>query len=41
MSDDYGTASFRKSRKEKKLKRRFRVYKKGGKYRGIELKKEE
>jgi len=29
MSDDYGTPSFRKSKKEKKLKRRFRVYKKG------------
>jgi len=30
---DYGK---RKSRKEKRLKRRYRVYKKGGKYRAIE-----
>ncbi len=28
----------RKSKKEKKLKRRYRVYKKGGKYRSIKLK---
>lgn len=34
---DYATPSFRKSKKEKKLKRRNRVYKRGGKYRGIEL----
>ena len=41
MSDDYGTPSFRKSKKEKKLKRRFRVYKKGGQHRGIEFTKED
>ena len=40
MSDDYGTPSFRKSKKEKKLKRRFRVYKKGGQHRGQELNRE-
>ncbi len=31
--DDYTVPSYRKTKKEKKLKRRFRVYKKGGKYR--------
>jgi hypothetical protein len=40
MSDDYGNASFRKSKNDKKLKRKNRVYKRGGKYRGIEFKKE-
>lgn len=33
MSNDYAVPSQRKSKKEKKLKRRFRVYKKGGKSR--------
>jgi len=28
--DDYSTPSFRKTKKEKKLKRKYRVYKKGG-----------
>ena len=37
---DYGDTSFRKSKKEKKLKRRNRVYKKGGKYRGMDLTKD-
>ncbi len=37
MSDDYGSASYRKSKKEKKLKRRYRVYKKGGQHRGQEF----
>ena len=31
--DDYATPTHRKSKKEKKLKRRYRVYKIGGKYR--------
>ena len=30
MSDDYGTPSYRKSKKEKRLKRKNRVYKRGG-----------
>jgi hypothetical protein len=33
MSEDYANPSQRKSKKEKKLKRRFRVYKRGGKFR--------
>jgi len=37
---DYGNYSHRKSKKEKKLKRRNRVYKRGGKYRGIDLNKD-
>lgn len=37
MSDDYGTPSYRKSKGDKKMKRRFRVYKKGGQHRGQEL----
>lgn len=37
MSDDYGDYSYRKSKKEKKLKRKFRVYKKGGQQRGMDL----
>ena len=41
MSDDYGNYSQRKSRKEKKLKRKNGVYKKGGKYRGIDLTKKD
>ncbi len=39
MSDDYGTPSFRKSKKDKQMKRKFRVYKKGGQHRGQELDK--
>lgn len=34
---DYATPSYRKSKKEKRLKRRYRVYKKGGKYRGMNI----
>lgn len=30
---DYTTPTKRKSKKEKKLKRRYRVYKRGGKFR--------
>lgn len=30
---DYATPSKRKGKKEKKLKRKFRVYKRGGKFR--------
>ena len=37
MSYDYATPSFRKSRKEKRLKRRNRVYKKGGKHRSDKI----
>ncbi len=36
---DYTTPCQRKSKKEKKLKRRFRVYKRGGKFRTKEVKK--
>jgi len=32
----YEVPTFRKSRKEKKLKRKYRVYKKGGKWRSME-----
>jgi len=38
MDVDYATPSQRKSKKEKKLKRRFRVYKRGGKFRTREVK---
>ena len=38
MSDDFGVPSFRKTKGDKKAKRRFRVYKKGGQSRGIEKK---
>ncbi len=31
--NDYDVGGKRKSKKEKKLKRRYRVYKKGGKFR--------
>jgi hypothetical protein len=31
----YEVPTFRKSRKEKRLKRRYRVYKKGGKWRSM------
>ena len=34
---DYATPSYRKSKKEKKLKRRYRVYKRGGKYRSTKV----
>jgi hypothetical protein len=34
---DYATPSYRKSKKEKKLKRRFRIYKRGGKYRSTNV----
>jgi len=39
MTNDYAVPSQRKSKKEKKLKRRFRVYKRGGKFRTKEVKK--
>ena len=35
----YGDYSQRKSKNDKKSKRRVRVYKKGGKYRGMDLTK--
>jgi|TARA_B100001971_G_C18108588_1_gene492911 hypothetical protein len=35
---DYATGHQRKSKKEKKLKRRQRVYKKGGKFRSTKIK---
>lgn len=38
MTNDYATQSKRKSRKEKRLKRKFRVYKKGGKFRARKIK---
>lgn len=34
---DYESPSYRKSKKEKKLKRRYRVYKRGGKYRDTKI----
>jgi hypothetical protein len=34
MSDDYGYPSQRKSKKQMRLKRKYRVYKKGGQFRG-------
>jgi hypothetical protein len=36
--EDSEYPSLRKTRKEKKLKRKKRVYKKGGKYRTVKLK---
>jgi len=38
MGDDYTTPSKRKSKKEKKLKRKVRVYKRGGKFRTRKIK---
>lgn len=37
MADEYGYPEKRRSKKDLKRKRRFRVYKKGGKYRGINV----
>lgn len=37
MAEDYATPTKRKSKKEKKLKRRYRVYKKGGRHRTEKL----
>lgn len=38
MSDDYFTSSgSRKSKRDKKMKRRNRVYKKGGKFRSMNV----
>ena len=34
---DYTTPSFRKTKGDKKAKRRYAVYKKGGKYRGTNI----
>jgi hypothetical protein len=39
MSDDYCMPSQRKSKKQMRLKRKFRVYKKGGQFRTIKLAK--
>lgn len=39
MANDYTTPSKRKSKREKKLKRKFRVYKRGGKFRTKKLEK--
>ncbi len=33
MGEDFGVPSFRKTKGDKKAKRRYRVYKKGGRYR--------
>jgi len=38
---DYGDYGQRKSKNDKKAKRRARVYKKGGKYRGMDLTKKD
>lgn len=35
---DYATPSFRKTKGDKKAKRRYRAYKKGGKYRAAKIK---
>jgi hypothetical protein len=40
MSDDYGSPSYRKSKKDKEMKRKYRVYKKGGQHRGQDLTKD-
>ncbi len=37
MSDDYAVPQQRKSKKDKWRKRRDRVYKRGGKYRGTDI----
>lgn len=39
MADDYAYPEKRKTRRDDKAKRRFRVYKKGGKYRGSDMDK--
>jgi len=36
---DYATPGKRKTKNDKRAKRRYRVYKKGGKFRGIDLEK--
>ncbi len=36
---DYGIPEQRKSKRDMKRKRKFRVYKKGGKFRSIKLKR--
>ncbi len=41
MSEDYAVPSYRKSKKEKKLKRRFRIYKRGGKYRSTNIEEQQ
>ena len=38
--EDYAVPSYRKSKKEKKLKRKFRIYKRGGKFRSTDVKEE-
>lgn len=38
---DYGSPEKRKTKKDLRRKRQYRVYKKGGKFRTIELNKEE
>ena len=40
MGNDYATPSKRKTKREKQLKRKFRVYKKGGKFRTKKIKGE-
>ena len=39
MSEDYAVAYNRKSKKQQRKKRRNRVYKSGGKYRGTKVDK--
>ena len=38
MGDDFGMPSFRKSKNDKKKKRKYGIYKKGGKFRTREIK---
>lgn len=40
MSDYHTPSGKRKSKKDKKMKRRNRIYKRGGKFRSINLKKD-
>ena len=38
MSNDYGVPSFRKSKRDKRMKKRYGIYKKGGKFRTANVK---
>jgi len=40
-NNEYATPSKRKSKSEKKLKRKYRVYKRGGKFRTKNIEKDE
>lgn len=41
MEMDYGYSEKRKTKNDKKAKRRFNLYRRGGKYRTVDLKKQD